>query len=90
LSAERSGYSTWEFPISKAVKYFLRAWIIGIVCGVVLTVIAFKTDWYQQLGRLTLSFLTVNWWVSPFLLGSFIFIVWLNRLTKKNKSYGRY
>jgi len=87
---EREGYTTWEFPIRKALKYFAIVWFVGVICGAVGITIAWKTDWYQRLGTLVGSFLWVNWWVSPFLLGVLVVAVYFDRRAKSRKTYGRY
>jgi len=49
--------------VFRLLKYGFIIWLFGVGSGVAVMLIAFCTDWWQQLGMLTLNFHLVNPWL---------------------------
>jgi len=54
--------STYEAPVWRLIKYGFIIALFGVVIGVTITLIAYETTWWQQLGATTLNFHLVNPW----------------------------
>lgn len=55
--------STYEAPIWRLIKYMFIVLVFGMFLGAAMTVIAYRTGWWQQLGTAIWSFHMANWWM---------------------------
>jgi len=54
--------STYEAPVFRLLKYGFIIWLSGVLAGVAIMLVAYQTNWWQQLGTATLQFHLVNPW----------------------------
>jgi len=76
--------STYEAPILRLLKYAFFIWLTGILTGAVVTLIADRTNWWQQLGTVIINFHVAHPWF--FLIyGGFglVSIMYLRRKTNE-------
>lgn len=78
-------YTTVEFPVWKYIKYILITLLAGFLIGVTAVLIAWKTDYYQQVGFGLLNTFLTHWWLTPSILVVLSVVILVTRKPAKNR-----